>query len=90
MDPFYYYKGKYKVKIVTESDGYWIVEALEDFKDCLEGEKVPVKAGERRIVQLSELVKEDALPPMVPEHEYELKLEEKVKRMVKEWKDKKE
>jgi hypothetical protein len=85
MDPFYYYKGKYKVKVVTESDGYWIVEALEDFKDCLEGEKVPVKAGERRIVQPNELVKEEALPPMVPEHEYELELEKKVRRMVKEW-----
>ena len=90
MDPFYYYKGKYKVKIITESEGYWIVEALEDFKDCLEGENVPVKAGERRIVQPSELVKEDALPPMVPEHEYELQLEKKVKRMVEEWKAKKE
>ena len=90
LDSFYYYKGKYKVKVVTESDGYWIVEALEDFKDCLEGEKVPVKEGERRIVQPNELVKEDALPPMVPEHEYELELEKKVKRMVKEWKDKNE
>jgi hypothetical protein len=90
LDPFYYYKGKYKVKVVTESDGYWIVEALEDFKDCLEGEKVPVKAGERRIVQPNELVKEEALPPMVPEHEYELELEKKVKRMVKEWESKKE
>jgi hypothetical protein len=90
LDPFYYYKGKYKVKIITESEGYWIVEALEDFKDCLEGENVPVKAGERRIVQPSELVKEDALPPMVPEHEYELQLEKKVKRMVEEWKAKKE
>ena len=66
------------------------MEALEDFKDCLEGDKVPVKAGERRIVQPSELVKEDTLPPMVPEHEYELQLEKKVKRMVDEWKAKKE
>jgi hypothetical protein len=90
LDSFYYYKGKYKVKVVTESEGYWIVEALEDFKDCLEGEKVPVKAGERRIVQPNELVKEETLPPMVPEHEYELELEKKVKRMVKEWESKKE
>lgn len=88
MEPLYYYKGKYKVKVVTESDGYLIVEALEDFKDCLEGENVPVKAGERRIVQPSELVKEDALPPMVPEHEYELQLEKKVKRIVEEWESK--
>jgi hypothetical protein len=89
MDTFYYYKGKYKVKIVTESEGYWIVEALEDFKDCLEDEKVPVKTGERRIVQPNELIKEGTMPPMISEHEYELQLEKKVKRMVKEWEAKK-
>jgi len=89
MEPLYYYKGKYKVKVVTESDGYWIVEAVEDFKDCLEGEKVSVKAGERRIVQPNELVREEVLPPMVPEHEYELQLEKKVKRMVKDWESEK-
>jgi hypothetical protein len=81
----FYYKGLYKVKVVTESNGYWIVEAQEDFKDCIEGEKVPVKAGERRIVQPTDLVKKDDLKPMVQEHEYELKLEKKVKRMVKEY-----
>jgi hypothetical protein len=81
----FYYKGLYKVKVVTESDGYWIVEAQEDFKDCIEGEKVPVKAGERRIVQPIDLVKKDDLKPMVKEHEYELELEKKVKRMVKEY-----
>jgi hypothetical protein len=61
VSEIYYYKGLHKVKVVTESEGYWIVEALEDFKDCLEGEKVPVKAGERRIVQPEDL-KKDALP----------------------------
>lgn len=61
MNEIYYYKGLHKVKVVTESEGYWIVEALEDFKDCLEGEKVPVKAGERRIVPPEDL-KKDALP----------------------------
>jgi len=81
----FYYKGLYKVKVVTESDGYWIVEAQEDFKDCIEGEKVPVKAGERRIVQPIDLVKKDDLKPMIKEHEYELELEKKVKRMVKEY-----
>ena len=85
MSDFYYYKGLHKVKVVTESEGYWIVEALEDFKDCIEGEKVPVKAGERRIVQQNDLVKKDALPPIVPEHAYELQLEEKVKRMVEKY-----
>ncbi|MCL5949664.1 MAG: hypothetical protein M1490_04225 [Candidatus Bathyarchaeota archaeon] len=85
MSEFYYYKGLYKVKVVTESEGYWIVEALEDFKDCIEGEKVPVKAGERRIVQPNDLVKKDTLLPMVPEHSYELQLEKKVKRMVEKY-----
>ncbi len=85
MSEFYFYKGLYKVKVVTESEGYWIVEALEDFKDCIEGEKVPVKAGERRIVQPTDLVKKEDLKPMVQEHEYELKLEKKVKRMVEEY-----
>jgi hypothetical protein len=81
----FYYKGKYPVKVVTESEGYWIVEALENFKDCLEGESVPVKAGERRIVQPNDVIRKDELPQMVPEHEYELKLEQKVKRMVQDY-----
>jgi hypothetical protein len=81
----FYYKGLYKVKVVTESNGYWIVEAEEDFKDCIEGEKVPVKAGERRIVQPTDLVKKEDLKPMVQEHAYELQLEKKVKHMVKEY-----
>ena len=83
-----YYKGLYRVKVVTESDGYWIVEALEDFKDCIEGEKVPVKTGERRIVQPVDVIKKDTLPPMIPEHAYELQLEKKVKRMVEEFEKK--
>jgi len=81
----FYYKGLYKVKVVTESNGYWIVEAQEDFKDCIEGEKVPVKAGERRIVQPADLIKKEDLKPMVQEHEYELQLEKKVKHMVREY-----
>ncbi len=83
-----YYKGLYRVKVVTESEGYWIVEALEDFKDCIEGEKVPVKTGERRIVQPVDVIKKDTLPPMIPEHAYELQLEKKVKRMVEEFEKK--
>jgi hypothetical protein len=81
----FYYKGLYRVKVVTESNGYWIVEALEDFKDCIEGEKVPVKAGERRIVPPADVVEKADLQPMVQEHEYELDLEKKVKRMVAEY-----
>ena len=81
----FYYKGLYKVKVVTESEGYWIVEAQEDFKDCLEGEKVPVKTGERRIVQPADVIEKELFPPMVAEHAYELQLEKKVKRMVEEY-----
>ncbi len=47
-----YYKGLSKVKVVTESEGYWIVEALEDFEDCSEGKGIIVKKGERRIARL--------------------------------------
>ena len=45
-----YYKGKHRVKVVTQSDGYWIVEAQEEFEDTSNGEKVTVKVGEQRIV----------------------------------------
>jgi hypothetical protein len=45
-----FYKGKHKVKVVTKSAGFWIVEALEAFEDVVEGGKVAVKVGERRIV----------------------------------------
>ena len=85
MSETYYYKGLYKVKVVTESEGYWIVEALEDFADCLEGEKVKVKAGERRIVPAADVIKKESIPPMVAEHAYELQLEKKVKRMVEQY-----
>lgn len=84
MSQIYYYKGLFQVKVVTESEGYWIVESLEDFKDCINGEKVDVKVGERRIVEPNDLVKKDDLPPIVPEHAYELQLEKKIKRMVQE------
>ena len=57
MSEIYYYKGLHKVKVLTESEGYWIVEALEDFEDFVDDQKVTVKAGERRIVQTSELQK---------------------------------
>ena len=84
MSEFYYYKGLNKVKVVTESEGYWIVEALEDFEDCSEGETITVKKGERRIVQPDTLFKQKTLLPMVKEHEYELNMEKKLKRMVAE------
>jgi hypothetical protein len=79
-----YYKGKYKVKIVTESVGYLTVEALEDFEDIQDGKKITVKTGERRIVPIDEVQKERVLPTMVKEHVYELNMEKKVKQMVAE------
>jgi hypothetical protein len=88
MTDFYYYKGLYSVKLLTEAEGYWIVEALEDFDDYLEGERISVKVGEQRIVQPSELHKKKVLPPPVPEHVYERQLEKKVKRMVEDYEEK--
>jgi hypothetical protein len=77
-----YYKGLHKVKVVTQSEGYWIVEAQEDFEDRLDGETVKVKAGEERIASPSILFKERTLPPPIKEHAYELRMEKKVKRMI--------
>jgi hypothetical protein len=84
MSEFYYYKGLNKVKVVTESEGYWIVEALEDFEDCSNGEGIKVKKGERRIVPPDTLFKQKRMIPMVKEHEYELDMEKKLKRKIAE------
>ncbi len=70
------------MRIVTESVGYWTVEALEGFVDCVGDEKIAVKMGEQRIVPPSLVYKERTLPPMVKEHAYELEMEKKLKRMV--------
>jgi hypothetical protein len=88
MNGLLYYKGLYKVKAVTQSEGYWIIEALEDFEDNVDGERVTVKAGETRIVKPTELHKKKNLAPPIPEHVYERQLEKKVKRMVEEYKKK--
>lgn len=85
----FYYKGLYKVKVLTESEGYWIVEALEDFDDSVDGEKVTVRAGERRIVLPTDLHKKKVLLSMVPEQVYEPQLEKKAKQTVKEYKKEK-
>ena len=84
MSEVRYYKGVHKVKVVTESVGYWTIEALEEFDDTVDGEKVRVKVGERRIVPYNSVHKEKTLPPMVKEHAYELKMEKKLKRIVDE------
>ncbi len=77
-----YYRGLHKVRVVTQSEGYWTVEALEDFDDFVCQKKEPVKAGEQRIVSPSLVFKEKTLPPMVKEHAYELEMEKKLKRLV--------
>ena len=84
MKKLCFYKGLYKVKVVTESEGYWIVEALENFEDCSEGEGITVKKGEQRIVPPDTLFEQKTLLPMVKEHEYELNMEKKLKRMIAE------
>lgn len=88
VNEFYYYKGLYKVKVVTQSEGYWIVEAQENFEDNEGNEKFKVKIGERRIVPPTELHKKKTLSPPIPEHVYERRLEKKVKQMVDEYEKK--
>ena len=85
MSDLLYYRGLFEVKVVTKSEGYWIVEALEDFDDFVDGQRVQVKVGERRIVTPDELHGKKSLPPPIPEHVYELRLEKKVKRMVEDY-----
>ena len=82
MSEIQYYKGVHKVKVVTESEGYFIVEALEAFEDSVDGEKVTVKVGERRIVPSETVHKHKFLAPPVKEHVYELKMEKKLKKLV--------
>jgi hypothetical protein len=82
IDEVRYYKGKHKVKVVTESAGYWIVEALEEFNDSVDGAEVTVKVGERRIVPSSTVYKHQSIPLPIREHVYELKMEKKLKQLV--------
>ncbi len=77
-----YYRGLHKVRVVTQSEGYWIVEALEDFEDFVDNERTPVKTGEQRIVPPNLVYKQKTLPPMVKEHAYELEMEKKLRRIV--------
>jgi Leu/Phe-tRNA-protein transferase len=79
-----YYKGVHKVKVLTESEGYWIVEALEEFEDTVDDKKVTVKVGERRIVPCESVHKQKYLAPPVKEHAYELKMEKKLKQLLAE------
>jgi len=82
IDQLRYYKGVHKVKIVTESIGYYIIEAQETFEDLINGKKVKVKQGEQRIVTPDTLYKEMTFLPPIQEHAYELKMEEKLKQLL--------
>lgn len=86
MNETYFYKGVYKVKVLTKSEGYRIIEALEDFEDYSDGKRVAVKTGEERIVPSHMLHRKKVLSPPIPEHVYELKQEKKVKRIVETYK----
>jgi hypothetical protein len=83
-DDIRFYKGKHKVKVMTESKENWIVEALEPFEDIVNGEKIQVKVGERRIVAPNLLLKRKGLPPPIKEHTYELNMEKKLKHLIEE------
>jgi hypothetical protein len=80
----YFYKGVNRVKVVTEAEGYWTVEALEDFVDFLDGQRVDVRVGERRMVPPEALTDEMVLLPPIKEHMYERNMEKKLKQMVAE------
>jgi hypothetical protein len=82
MNDIRYYLGKYRIKVVTQSVGYWIVEALEEFDDYVDGEKVKVKIGERRIVPVKTVHKRKYLTLPVKEHAYELQMEKKLKKLL--------
>ena len=82
-----FYKGKYMVKILAESRGNWVVKALEPFEDIVNGERLCVKVGEKRIVAPNLLSKRRGLSPPIKEHTYELKMEKKLKRLVDEKKN---
>ncbi|MGA9387654.1 MAG: hypothetical protein WBV70_02380 [Candidatus Bathyarchaeia archaeon] len=79
-----FYKGKHRVRVVTRSRGSWIVEALEPFEDVVNGEKLKVETKERRIVAPNLLFRKESLTPPIREHAYELKMEKKLKQLVKE------
>lgn len=76
------------MKILTRTQGNWIVEALEPFEDVVNDQRVQVKIKERRIVRPNLLYRERALAPPIKEHAYELKMEKKLKQIVHEEEEK--
>lgn len=84
-----FYKGLYRVRVLTESEGYLIVEALEEFEDQIDGKKAIVKIGAQRIVPSHTVHKRKYFKRPIKEHAYELKMEEKLKRLILEEEKKK-
>lgn len=82
MSEIRYYKGKYKVKVLTKNRGNWVVEAQEDFQDDVHDERVEVKSGTQRTVAPNLLFKRKSLAPPLKEHVYELKMEKKLKHLI--------
>ncbi len=72
----FFYKGASKVKVITESEGYWLVEALEDFVDYVDGERVSINAGERRLVP-PDVLSNESVSPKVKRPDYERQSERK-------------
>jgi hypothetical protein len=77
-----YYKGKHRVKVLTKSQGHWIVETLEPFDDIVNGQEVKVNTKERRIVAPNLLFRRQNIQQPVKEHAYELEMEKKLKQLV--------
>ena len=84
-----FYKGKYKVKVLSKSEANWFVETLEPFEDVVYGETIHVKAHERRFVAPNLLFVRKGLAPPFKEHTYELKMEKKLKRIIEKEKNQK-
>ena len=82
-EEFLYYKGKHKVKVVTQAEGYWIIEAMEQFKDTLNGEEVIVQIGEKRIVPPNAVYKNKSLNLTDQKNTCKNKLEIKSRRKVR-------
>jgi hypothetical protein len=82
MSEVWYYKGVHKVKVVTKSEGYYIVEALEEFEDESDCGKITVKVGEQRIAPSDLIHKRKYLAPPIKGHTYELKMEKKLKQLI--------
>jgi len=71
MSEIRFYKGKHKVRILSKSQGHWVIETLEPFEDNIYGKKVDVKIGEKRIVAPNLLFRKKGFQPPIKEHAYD-------------------